>query len=245
MNHSAIATSRRADASAMLAAAVFPSLAAWLYFVALTQQPTAVQQINYAAGKIIQFGFPLLWVLAVQRQRLHWSRSRAAGLIEAIAFGAAAFVVMLVGYYTWLRPSGALAGAGELVAKKVAGFGVDSPAKFVVLGLFYSLVHSLLEEYYWRWFVFGGLRRLMPLGPAILLSSLAFMAHHVIVLATYFGWFSTVTLVFSLGVAVGGAVWAWTYHRSQSLVGPWLSHLLVDAAIFVIGYDLIRVSTGM
>jgi membrane protease YdiL (CAAX protease family) len=38
---------------------------------------------------------------------------------------------------------------------------------------------------------------------------------------------------------VGGAFWAWLYHRSRSLWGPWLSHALVDATIFVIGWDLI------
>ena len=30
-------------------------------------------------------------------------------------------------------------------------------------------------------------------------------------------------------------MWAWLYHRSGSLLGPWLGHALVDAAIFV-GY---------
>ena len=30
-----------------------------------------------------------------------------------------------------------------------------------------------------------------------------------------------------------GAAWAWIYHRSGSLLGPWLSHLLIDAGIFV------------
>jgi membrane protease YdiL (CAAX protease family) len=66
------------------------------------------------------------------------------------------------------------------------------------------------------------------------------MAHHVILLATYFGWSSPWTYAFSLAVAVGGAVWAWLYERSGSLVGPWLSHLVVDAAIFLVGYDLAR-----
>jgi membrane protease YdiL (CAAX protease family) len=46
--------------------------------------------------------------------------------------------------------------------------------------------------------------------------------------------------VFSLAVAVGGAVWAWLYDFSRSLIGPWLSHMLVDIGIFVIGYDLAR-----
>jgi membrane protease YdiL (CAAX protease family) len=43
-----------------------------------------------------------------------------------------------------------------------------------------------------------------------------------------------------LGIAIGGAAWAWVYDRSKSLYGPWLSHLIVDAAIFWIGFDLVR-----
>jgi hypothetical protein len=41
-------------------------------------------------------------------------------------------------------------------------------------------------------------------------------------------------------VAIGGAVWALVYQQSKSLLGPWLSHLFVDAAIFAIGWDLMR-----
>ena len=67
------------------------------------------------------------------------------------------------------------------------------------------------------------------------------MAHHVLVLATFFGWSSPATYVFSLAIAIGGAYWAWLYARSGSLYGPWLSHLLVDAGIFLIGYDLLHV----
>ena len=70
-------------------------------------------------------------------------------------------------------------------------------------------------------------------------SSLAFMAHHVFVLAYYFpGRFWIAAVPFSLGVAFGGGLWAWLYHRFQSLYAPWVSHLLADAAIMVIGYDM-------
>jgi membrane protease YdiL (CAAX protease family) len=66
------------------------------------------------------------------------------------------------------------------------------------------------------------------------------MAHHVLVLAWYFGWTSWATWLFSVSVAIGGVVWCWIYQRSGSLVGPWLSHLLIDAAIFTIGYDMVH-----
>ena len=71
-------------------------------------------------------------------------------------------------------------------------------------------------------------------------SSVGFAAHHVILLAVFFGWISPWTWVLSVAVAGGGAFWAWLYERSGSLLGPWLGHLLVDAAIFSVGWDLVR-----
>jgi membrane protease YdiL (CAAX protease family) len=228
----------------VLFALAFPSLLTWVYFVFLPRSAPGLQQPAYGIGKTIQFVFPLVWVLAVQRRRLAWSRPSTAGLAEGLLFGLAVFCAAMGLYYVWLRPTGVMqAAAGEIEAK-IASFGVRSLAAYVALGLFYSLVHSFLEEYYWRWFVFGQLRALIPWTSAVVVSSMGFMAHHVILLATYFGWSSPSTYVFSLAVAVGGAYWAWLYHRSRSLYGPWLSHLLIDSVIFAIGYDLVRPMFG-
>jgi uncharacterized protein len=165
--------------------------------------------------------------------------SQTRGLAGGFGFGLLVLVVMVLAYHHVLQPRGFfLSAAGEIRAK-LTGLGIDSLTGYVALAVFYSLIHSLLEEYYWRWFVYGRLRRRISPVAAIVVSSLAFATHHVILLATYFGWLSAWTWLFSLSVAVGGAFWAWLYQRSGSLVGPWLSHLLVDAAIFLIGYDLV------
>jgi membrane protease YdiL (CAAX protease family) len=232
--------SRWADASAVVFALALPTLLAWLYFIRLAQSPGALQQTVYTLGKTVQFAFPILWVLAVQRRRLRWKRPAAPGLYEGLGFGVLVFVGALLLYHGWLKPAGYFDHAREAIAEKLQGFGLTGPTKYVAFAVFLALAHSLLEEYYWRWFVFGQLRRLIPLWAAITVSSLGFMSHHVIVLGSYFGWSSPATVLFSLAVAGGGAVWAWIYHRSDSLYGPWLSHLIVDAAIMVVGYDLAR-----
>jgi membrane protease YdiL (CAAX protease family) len=229
----------RADQAAIAVAIVLPTLVTWLYFEAAADQPT-LTLVAFSVGKTVQFALPLAWVLLVQRQRLRLSWPTAAGLPIAAGFGLAVAAAMLLLYYRVLGPAGFFAAPAEEVRRKVAQFGVTSPAGFAVMGLFYSLIHSLLEEYYWRWFVFGQLRRGLSLWPAVALSSVAFTAHHVIVLVRYFGWDSPATWLFVLGIAIGGAAWAWVYDRSKSLYGPWLSHLIVDAAIFWIGFDLVR-----
>jgi membrane protease YdiL (CAAX protease family) len=224
---------------AVLTAMVLPTLVTWLYFVALRDAAAGVQQGVYALGKAIQFGFPVFWVVAVQRARLRLRVPGRAGLVDGILFGAIIFAAMLLMYYGWLKPRAQLGSATEAICRKVASFGIDSPGEYVALALFYSLAHSFLEEYYYRWFVFGQFRRFVPLWAAILVSSLAFTAHHVILLGTYFGYVSWQTALFSTAIAVGGAVWAWIYARSGSLLGPWISHLFADAAIFAIGYGIV------
>ena len=48
--------------------------------------------------------------------------------------------------------------------------------------------------------------------------------------------FSVIVVAFG----IGGAFWAWLYHRSESLYAPWISHCLVDLAIFLVGYDMVK-----
>jgi membrane protease YdiL (CAAX protease family) len=240
MNDSPPSGSRLSDGLAVAFTLGFPTLITWVYFVWLAESAPTLQQTAYGIGKVLQFTFPVFWVMVVQRcrPRLKWPDSRGLGL--GAAFGAVVFAATMLLYHGWLKPSGYFAETGEAVHKKVIGFGVDSFWPYVALGTFYSLCHSFLEEYYWRWFVFGQLGRLIPLRLAIAVSSVGFMAHHVLVLGFYFGWTSPATVLFSAAVAVGGAVWAWLYNRSGSLYAVWLSHLLIDAAIFTVGYDLVR-----
>ena len=234
-----VSPGRRRDVYAVAFAIGFPTLVTLFYFVWLTDGPAGVQQAAYALGKPLQFAFPAFWVLAVQRRRIGLRLPVAAGLIEGAAFGLTIFGAMMALYHLWLEPAGFMDPATEQIRQKVLSFGVRGPMGFFALGAFYSLAHSLMEEYYFRWFVFGQLRRLVSVPAAIVVSSLGFMAHHVVVLGTFFGYTSPATWLFSAAVAIGGAAWAWLYHRSGSLYGPWLSHLIVDAAIFTIGYSIV------
>jgi membrane protease YdiL (CAAX protease family) len=225
--------------AALIFALAFPSLVTWAYFVLLANQPAGFQQSVYVVGKTLQFAFPAVWVLLVLKQKVRWSLPQRRGMPTSIGFGLLVAGAMLL-LYAALKPAGFFSGPDEMVREKILDLGLNRLWKYASVGIFYALCHSLMEEYYWRWFVFGQMRRLVSFGPAMTISSLGFMAHHIILLAKYFGWDSPSTYIFSLGVAIGGAVWAWIYERTGSLYGPWLSHCLVDATIFILGYDLAR-----
>jgi len=231
------ATFRR-DWCAVLFALALPTLVTLAYFVWSEGLNAGLRQAIYGVAKVVQFGFPIGWVWLVQRRQTQPWPVSLRGVNWGIAFGVVVLAAALALYQSWLKSADLFTtGIGPIQAK-IADLGLDSAWKFAALGVFYSLCHSLLEEYYWRWFVFDQLRRLVPLGAAIVISALGFMAHHVLVIGAFFGMSSPVTWLLSAAVATGGVFWAWLYHRSGSLLGPWLGHLLVDAAIFLIGYDL-------
>ena len=225
---------------AILFALIFPSIVTLSYFVLLAGQPSGLQQSAYGIGKAIQFGFPLFWVAVILREKIAWSPPSGHGMSLGFGFGLVVAAAMLGLYHLWLNPGGYFLNAEEAVRQKVIDLGLNTHWRYASTGLFYAFCHSLLEEYYWRWFVFRQLRKQASLATSITISSVGFMAHHVILLATFFGWDSPMTYLFSLAVAAGGAVWAMIYEQSDSLYAPWVSHLLVDAAIFLLGYDLVR-----
>jgi membrane protease YdiL (CAAX protease family) len=237
-------SNRWAEWPVMLFAMMAPAVLTWVYFVALGGAKEQYQQLAYGAEKAIQAALPLVWIGLVRRERIRWPRPNAEGLWLGVMFSVVVVGAMAALYFAWIRPSGQFIEHGQKMAEKLRGIGITTPAAYGVMAIAYSLVHSLFEEYYWRWFVFGRLRNLIPVNSAIAISALAFTAHHVVVLGCYFGWGNGWTYFFSASTAVGGAFWAWLYNRTGSIYGPWISHWLMDAGIFGIGYDLVRAASA-
>ena len=234
-------TSRTAPLWLLIAGLVVPTLVTWLYFVALQPAPAVAQKAAYAIGKLGQFSLPVVCWYLVRRHPFRFSPPHRRAVLFGISFGIVIAAVMLVAYFSVVRNAPWMISAAATVQQKMVDLSLDQAGPFVALGIYYSIIHSLLEEYYWRWFVFGQLRRRLPVVAAIVVSAIGFMAHHVVILGTYVGWDSPATYLGSACVAIGGIVWAWLYDRTGSLYATWLSHLLIDAAIFAIGFDMLGV----
>jgi uncharacterized protein len=233
---------RGADWGAIAVAVTLPSVVTWVYFIWLDGAAEGAVRAAYGIGKAIQFLLPAVWVYLIQRQRPHVVKPPGWALLAGALFGLAVGGAIGALYFGWLQPAGLFAAPAESVREKIQSFGIKSLAGYAGLALFYSAIHSLLEEYYWRWFVFGQLARGCKLPVAIVIASVGFAAHHVLVLGHYFGYrgeTAALTWICSGGVAIGGGAWAWLYQRGGSLAAPWLSHALVDAAIFAIGYAVL------
>jgi membrane protease YdiL (CAAX protease family) len=232
-----------ATALAVVLALTFPTLAAAAYFFLVVGpggKATHLQALVYGACKGVQFSFPILF-LRWRDRRWPWpSRPSFRGLGPALGFGLFVAALILGLYFGLLRHSSMLARTPERIREPLQAAGLSSPAAYILVAGFFVVAHSLWEEYYWRWFAFGQLKELVPRAAAVVVASLAFMAHHVILLYVFLpGRFLTAALPFSLAIALGGAVWCLLYARTNTVYPPWLSHALADGAIFVVGWDML------
>jgi membrane protease YdiL (CAAX protease family) len=115
--------------------------------------------------------------------------------------------------------------------------GIGTLPRYLSAVAYWILVNSVLEEYVYRWFVFRKCEALMPAAWAVLASAAAFTIHHVIAIGVQFDW--RVNVLASIGVFVGGAVWSWLYLRYRSIWPAYLSHAIVDVAVFYLGWRII------
>ena len=221
-------------------AVLFPTVVTWVYFVALDSHSDVIKKVAYGIGKTLQFATPILWVYLFHRNQIQHKRPQRAEIMIGLVSGLVIAAAMWLLFDLVIANSSVYSELEQKVQHKVAGFNFTSIPAYLGMAVFYAAFHSLLEEYYWRWFVFGQLKEVTSLSVAMAISSLGFMAHHVIVLAYFFGSDSPLAYVFSFCIAIGGAFWAWMYHRFGTLYGVWTSHAIVDAGIFFIGFQMLK-----
>lgn len=207
-------------------------------FLSMWFAPTAgtwVGQAAYALTKLWILAVPLYWLLVVEKGTLSWSPARRGGFGPAIALGLLISAVIVAAYLMfqdWIDP--------QTVREAAERSGIATPARYIGLAIYIFTINAVLEEYVWRWFVFRQCEKIVSaMGGliAVLLSAMFFTIHHILALAAQFEW--KVTLLGSIGVFVGGAVWSWCYLRYRSIWPGYVSHAIVDGVIFVIGWRLI------
>lgn len=201
--------------------------------VALLVAPGIVGQSVYAFCKLWMIAVPLLWWLRVDRRPISWSPLRRGGLAFGALSGISIAGVVLGGY--------ALLGERlidpDLMREVAAGNGLNRKPVYLGLALQLTLVNALIEEYVWRWFVYRKCEALMPSGPAVVATAFLFSVHHAIALFAQFG--PAVALLGSTGTFVGSLVWSWCYLRYGSIWPAYLSHMLIDVSVFVVGWSVL------
>ncbi|HEV8061905.1 MAG TPA: CPBP family intramembrane glutamic endopeptidase [Gemmataceae bacterium] len=223
-------TTRKRALLALLLLTPAPSLGTlggmWLF-------PGLFGQIIYGLCKVWLLGFPLIWLYFVEHKSWSSSPPRQGGLGMGVLLGLLMGGIIVGIYGVFGRDAVDTEHLREMAHRN--GFG--TAMLYLGLAFYLTLINSLLEEYVWRWFVFRRSEELLSARSAVALSALLFTVHHTVALLVQFGW--GVTLAASVGVFVSGLVWSGCYVRYRSIWPGYLSHILADAAIFLVGWWLI------
>src|SRR5437764_2202446 len=155
-------------------ACVYPTLLAWGYFLALEGTGPA-QQAAYVLGKGAQLLLPIVLIWWWDGRAPRPSRPHFAGLGLGLAFGLATVAAMLGLCHGWLKYTPLFEKTAEIVLNELVSMGLATPTRYLLFTLFLAIPHAMLEEYYWRWFVFGRMRKHVSFRWAALVSSLGFM----------------------------------------------------------------------
>ncbi len=189
--------------------------------------------ISYSVLKAVMIAIPIvIWWRRRDMSLRDWLGWKRPSLRGSVGVGVLMAGVILGGYYVGFRN---LLDPAP-VAAKVRALGLIE--YYWAMTVVVSLWNSLLEEYYWRVFLFGEFRRYLPGKLAVcLLGGFLFGLHHIFALLPLFDW--PMVALFTVGTMAAGAVWSWMRVRGRSIVDCYISHLMADVAIMWIGYDLI------
>lgn len=209
----------------IIPAMTVPFIASIFYFVIFDGEKTA--QIIYLLAKIFIFIFPVFFI----KNLVPFKKAFKFDLGELL-FGAIIGVAIFISGYVIIKfpiVMNEIKMAKPFVEAKINNFGVAN--HYILMAVVISFAHSMLEEYYWRWFVYGASKRNV-------LSAISFSLHHFIVLNYYFIWSTAFILTFI--VALGGVLFNLLYKQKESIWAPWGAHVGADLFIFYVGFLLLN-----
>ena len=212
-----------------------PFLASLFYFVLFSEYEFS--RIIYAGTKVFTLVWPVLTVLLIYRAKWPALDLRDPNHLKAIPLGLiTGLTIVLTMLGLMLTPLAlVVVDGGSAISQKTAELGVLD--HFWTFAIFISVFHSALEEYYWRWFVYGQLREVTGRWSAHIAGGVTFAAHHIVITTQFFPFWWGV--FFGSLAGCGGVIFSLLYERQKSLVGAWMAHMMIDFGIMAIGYELV------
>ncbi len=108
---------------------------------------------------------------------------------------------------------------------------------FLFVAIYISFANSLLEEFFFRGFVFTNLKTLYSRKFAHVFSAVLFALYHV---AMMIGWFSLpMFLLCMAGLTAGGLIFNLLNEKQGNIYASWFVHMFANFAINTIGFMLL------
>jgi len=158
---------------------------------------------------------------------------RKRGFAAALGLGLGLYGLILGAYFVVRDFFDFSAIAGNLTQN--AGVTKDN---FLYVSLYISFVNSLLEEFFFRGFLFQNLKRFHTRPFAYGFSAVAFALYHVAMMTGWFSWW--LWLLVMAGLTVGGLIFNRLNEKMDCIYVSWLVHMFANFAINTIGFILLN-----
>lgn len=197
-----------------------------------------VLQPGYAVKSIIKLALFLICPFVLSRisgDIAYGSlfRVKKSAILKPLFLGVGLYAVILGAYFLVQGLFDFSAIAGSLTES--AGVTKEN---FLFVAIYISFVNSLLEEFFFRGFVFTNLKTLYSRRFAHVFSAVVFALYHV---AMMIGWFSLpLFLLCMAGLTAGGLIFNSLNEKQGNIYASWFVHMFANFAINTIGFMLIN-----
>lgn len=152
------------------------------------------------------------------------------GIGVALILGSTVFGIILGGYFIFKD----IFNFSSIANSLTSSTGVDK-SNFLYVSIYISLVNSMMEEFFFRGFVF---KNISNKKFAYVFSSMIFALYHV---AMMIGWFDIwAFLLVMAGLFIGGILFNLLNEKFKTVYVSWVVHMFANFAINIIGFILLK-----
>ena len=120
-----------------------------------------------------------------------------------------------------------------LIKKELLGELGITKTNFIFVAIYISFINSLLEEFFFRGFLFLGLLEKTTRKTAYIVSASLFAIYHVAVMDS---WFNPYLFVLAMvGLFIGGLIFNYLNEKNKTILNSWIVHMMANFAINHVG----------
>lgn len=174
-------------------------------------------------------GVPVLYLTKFRdRNMLPSLKPDRNKLFLAFGLGLVVYGFILGGYFIFRS----IFDFSNIVGDLEKGEGINR-SNFIYVAIYISFINSLLEEFFFRIFIYFHLKQWIGQKYAMFLSAITFSLYHVAILDSWFSPFFTALLIF--GLLVAGYIFIWINEKTESVYSSWIIHMFANFATNTIG----------
>jgi len=204
----------------------------------LMDQIFELSYITKVIGKIIIFTlFPIIYIRITKENFIKDSLTninRKFHIKKSHVLGISLFVILIIALNLVKR----FVNIDILISEFEEKYKINK-SNIIFYGAYLTFINSLLEEFFFRGFIFLNLKNLCNKRIAYLSSSIAFSIYHI---SNFQNWLNIwVFLLATTCLFIGGMIFNYLDDKENTFLNSWFVHICAELAIVVFGLSIFKV----